>query len=144
MEQVPLQMVFSSTGIIVHVIDVMGGNEIQNPTTASDGLPYQNRFVALAMEIYVTYVRMKEWIILHKPGMNLVENELTVFLPSLLFAAMQQHPKWESISWFQGSLFGTPMEMHRIPEECAHIYWGYRGDDMIIEIGKISCMNVSL
>jgi len=127
---------------MVSVVDaglILGGKGQPQATDPPQDLPYNNRFVDLAMTYYIKYIEMREWLITNGK-MPVVEQELMLFFPGSLFAVMQQHPKWESTSWFQGNLLGVPVEMHRVPDDMK-VYWGYRGDDMITVIGRISSMN---
>jgi len=136
MEQKPLQIAFKATEVMLSVLDV------SIPSSTVEGekdLPYSNSIVRMAMQIYVTYVEMREWYVVNRVD-SLVEEELVVFIPGGLFAVMQQHPKWESRSWFQGRLFDVSVELHRVPED-ENIYWGYRGDEMIVVFGRINPLN---
>jgi hypothetical protein len=143
MEQKPLKLAFTAPMAMVGVLDVgliLQGENTQNKDNSPFYPPHNNRIIDLAMTLYVKYIEMREWLATNGKGEEIAEEELVIFFPGHLFAVMQQHPKWEWTSWFQGNLFGTPVEMHRVPEDMS-VYWGYRGDDMITVIGRISCLN---
>lgn len=142
MEQEPLRVAFTASTALVAVLDVGIVLQGEDPPKQDDpplDLPYNNRIVDLAMRFYIKYMEGREWLMTNGKE-DIVEDELALFFPGTLFAVMQQHPKWEQKSWFQGSLLGVPIEMHRVPEDM-NVYWGYRGDDMIMAIGRITSLN---